>query len=491
VNPDVPKLGDENTPYEDVLKFYSFWYNFKSWRDFSYLDEYDPSEAETREEKRWMERRNARLQAKRKREEMQRITKLVDTAYKLDPRIKKYREEQQARKEQMKRERQEALRKKKEEEERKLEEERKKKEEEERKRQEEAIAKKKEKEKLKKAIKKRRQQIRQFCAEVKYSSDNADLLLSNVDSLDKLNAICAAIERSNEEGIRALDKEVELLQQEIKKKAQLPPPTTSSASVSNSSSSKERSMWSADEIHLLSRALARYPVGTQNRWQLIADFIGTRTVKEVIAKVKQVQQEELKTQPQTRELESQFARWQREKEKKATNAKRYEWTPSQRFDDVKTIAEVSISTLRELEGKTDDEISQQSTNENSSQAKEQNITAQSPQIIEKSETRQQSKGLPSTAPQPESSSIDKRNETEESKKGSKDEKKHEELAAVSSDVLNWTAEEQKALERALKKYPTTVADRWDKIATEVPGKSKKDCILRYKYLVDIIKKSKK
>jgi len=291
VNPDVPKLGDENTPYEDVLKFYSFWYNFKSWRDFSYLDEYDPSEAETREEKRWMERRNARLQAKRKREEMQRITKLVDTAYKLDPRIKKYREEQQARKEQMKRERQEALRKKKEEEERKLEEERKKKEEEERKRQEEAIAKKKEKEKLKKAIKKRRQQIRQFCAEVKYSSDNADLLLSNVDSLDKLNAICAAIERSNEEGIRALDKEVELLQQEIKKKAQLPPPTTSSASVSNSSSSKERSMWSADEIHLLSRALARYPVGTQNRWQLIADFIGTRTVKEVIAKVKQVQQE--------------------------------------------------------------------------------------------------------------------------------------------------------------------------------------------------------
>lgn len=44
MNPDVPKLGDENTPYEDVLKFYSFWYNFKSWRDFSYLDEYDPSE---------------------------------------------------------------------------------------------------------------------------------------------------------------------------------------------------------------------------------------------------------------------------------------------------------------------------------------------------------------------------------------------------------------------------------------------------------------
>jgi hypothetical protein len=36
---------------------------------------------------------------------------------------------------------------------------------------------------------------------------------------------------------------------------------------------------------------ARYPTGTPNRWQVIADFIGTRTVKEVIAKVKHVQQE--------------------------------------------------------------------------------------------------------------------------------------------------------------------------------------------------------
>lgn len=40
---------------------------------------------------------------------------MSDTAYKLDPRIRKYHEEQQARKERLKRERQEAIRKKKEE----------------------------------------------------------------------------------------------------------------------------------------------------------------------------------------------------------------------------------------------------------------------------------------------------------------------------------------------------------------------------------------
>jgi len=54
----APLLGDANTPYDQVKKFYDFWFSFKSWREFSFNDEHDVSEAESRDEKRWMEKQN-------------------------------------------------------------------------------------------------------------------------------------------------------------------------------------------------------------------------------------------------------------------------------------------------------------------------------------------------------------------------------------------------------------------------------------------------
>lgn len=52
--------------------------------------------------------------------------------------------------------------------------------------------------------------------------------------------------------------------------------------------------------------------------------------------------------------------------------------------------------------------------------------------------------------------------------------------AGESNAAPWTTEEQKLLEQALKTYPVSTPERWDKIAAAVPGRNKKDCMKRYK-----------
>lgn len=63
--------------------------------------------------------------------------------------------------------------------------------------------------------------------------------------------------------------------------------------------------------------------------------------------------------------------------------------------------------------------------------------------------------------------------------------------AVTSPETEWSQIQQKALEAALTKYPKGAnADRWEKVAKCVPGKSKEECMLRYRQLVEMVKKRK-
>lgn len=48
----VPEVGEESTAFEQVDKFYDFWFSFRSWREFPHPDEEDLEQAECREEKR-------------------------------------------------------------------------------------------------------------------------------------------------------------------------------------------------------------------------------------------------------------------------------------------------------------------------------------------------------------------------------------------------------------------------------------------------------
>ena len=55
----------------------------------------------------------------------------------------------------------------------------------------------------------------------------------------------------------------------------------------------------------------------------------------------------------------------------------------------------------------------------------------------------------------------------------------------------WSPEQQRQLETALKETKADDPERWDKIAQRVEGRTKKECIRRYKRLVEMVKKGKK
>ncbi|PVD30290.1 hypothetical protein C0Q70_09554 [Pomacea canaliculata] len=55
---------------------------------------------------------------------------------------------------------------------------------------------------------------------------------------------------------------------------------------------------------------------------------------------------------------------------------------------------------------------------------------------------------------------------------------------------SWTQNQQMIFEWALRHFPKGTDKRWDKIADQIPGKSKEDCILRFKFLAEIVKKRK-
>uniref|UniRef100_H2YKK7 DnaJ homolog subfamily C member 1 n=1 Tax=Ciona savignyi TaxID=51511 RepID=H2YKK7_CIOSA len=59
------------------------------------------------------------------------------------------------------------------------------------------------------------------------------------------------------------------------------------------------------------------------------------------------------------------------------------------------------------------------------------------------------------------------------------------------DTLSWSQPQQKLLEMSLTQFPKSSAERWDKIAKCVPGKSKQQCIARYRFLAEKISQKKK
>merc|ERR1719412_363957 len=189
INP-VPQLGDNTSSREQVDRFYSFWFEFSSWREYSYLDEEDKEKAGDKWARREIDKINKAQRKEKKAEETKRIRKLVDNAYNSDPRISKFREEEKneklakkkAKADQAKarRDEEERIRKEQEEAERK---EREAKEEIEKAKK---AAEKKEKEEMKSLLKIERKRLRNISKEQNYFTSDETEKVTNMAEVEKI-----------------------------------------------------------------------------------------------------------------------------------------------------------------------------------------------------------------------------------------------------------------------------------------------------------------
>ena len=379
----VPSLGTFGSSKSYVDSFYEFWYGFESWRDFSHHDEYDLSHAESRDERRWMEVQNGRIRKKKIQEESSRVRKLVDLAYKMDPRIRAFKQAELDAIADAKRLRQlEKEAREKEEEMKRIQ------------RQLELEIEAERAKNEKNQIKLTRGQIRQTLGLLPGSREENDGISGVYTKLEKFNNALIKLLTDLDSATRMLERAQVAASNEIvdefmdsvieeafprKEEVQVKAEPVEPAPVVSTE-------WTADELQLLTRGMQKFPVGTNKRWEVIQGLIGSsKTVAQVIEMSKIVASK-------------------------------------------KVIDPVGIVTKKPV--------------------------------------------APVAVAAPD---VD-----------------YERLASEKA-VEEWTPEQQKQLEEGMKKFPASLpaAERWTKIAENVDGKTKQQCVARFKYIRELIASKKK
>ncbi|KAL1566420.1 dnaJ subfamily C member 2-like [Salvia divinorum] len=436
VNQAVPTLGDDKTSIKEVDSFYDFWYAFKSWREFPHADEFDLEQAESRDHKRWMERQNAKLSEKARKEEYARIRTLVDNAYKRDPRILRRKDELKA--EKVRKREAKVLAKKMQEEEaaRIVEEEKKRKEEEEKRAAEAASNQKKIKEKEKKLLRKEKTRLRTLAAPILsqrllgLTDDDVESLCSTFDK-DQLKSLCdrmdgkKAVESANllAECLNSNQKLENV--KEVEKNSKPNGSVAVNGQVDYSSYEKREKPWAKEEIDLLRKGMLKFPKGTSRRWEVISEYIGTgRSVEEILKATKTV----LLQKPDSAKAFDSFL----EKRKP---------TP--------TIVS-PLTTREEVKG--------------------------TPINIDESQS-----SVPHNLPESSDHSVNSL---------SSDDSTAANGVSSGADQDSWSVVQERALVQALKTFPKDTNQRWERVAAAVPGKTVAQCKKKFASLKENFRSKK-
>eukprot|EP00744_Colponema_vietnamica_P003915 GILI01005933.1.p1 GENE.GILI01005933.1~~GILI01005933.1.p1 ORF type:complete len:342 (+),score=155.94 GILI01005933.1:451-1476(+) len=313
---------------------------------------------------------------------------------------------------------------------------------------EEARVRKMNKEQEKKAIKQERHKLRTLLNNggVSIADEDLESLFKFYSSAPELAAVCSSLEQAKESLADAVQAEILKCQAEEKAKE-----TERLAEVerrrqedeAKKKAAKEASIteWTPDELSLLAKGLTKFPGGMGRRWHQISQFIGTKTQEEVIAKAKEMAQGTSLTSMGSK-----------------ISSKAFEIFQQQEGVMKKLEAEAD---KRELYGEVHINLSAASSSSSLS-----------------SSTTSGSVSPASSAPSGASTPAATPTATP---------------TAATPTASEWNREQQEALEKALAKFPASMPanDRWTAIAKEVPGKTKKDCVARFKELREAIMANKK
>lgn len=434
--------GDENASRQAVDNFYNFWYDFDSWREYSYLDEEDKDKGQDREERRWIEKQNKDIRKKRKKEEMSRIRSLVDLAYNNDPRIVKFRNDDKEKKQAAKRARMSVVQAAKAEEERVLKEAQLAKEKAEQAEQKRIEQIRLEKEQQKRALKKERKLLRDTAKEQNYYSTSDKEKIRNMEGVEKICEMLKMLELQsfNKElqaggrdiFIKVLKETEEKLEEERRALFETNKPSAVAQQPKNVVPVDKNALWSPENMQILIKAVNLFPAGTVQRWEVTANYLnqhGTNLngkkfiARDVLNKAKDLQSSDFtKNTLKSQANDDAFASFQKSKK------------------ELKIIDQADISVNDE-----------NPTKPNTVQPKQ--------------------NGVPNDENSTDKSSSAKVNGTAKN-------------ANPPAAAEPWTKDEQALLEQAMKTFPISTPERWDRIAECIPNRNKKDCLRRVKELVD-------
>uniref|UniRef100_A0A8B9GXA5 J domain-containing protein n=1 Tax=Astyanax mexicanus TaxID=7994 RepID=A0A8B9GXA5_ASTMX len=212
--------------------------------------------------------------------------------------------------------------------------------------------------------------------------------------------------------------------------------------------------WTDEDVSLLTRCMAKFPGGTPGRWEKIAHELG-RSVADVTAKVKQVKDGVSNTSGLVK------------------------------LSELKSSAMVGKSSVPDSLMTQREEVGLQGPSEPDAAGEMESKTvrrrgkksaAGTGTAEEKVKGRRQ-RDFDPTAVDEDSDDEKKSSPTAPPK----------EKTGTSDDV--WTQNQQKLLELALQQFPRGTAERWDRIAKVVPGKSKVK-LARISLIIDLFKEVK-